>query len=360
MKTGLKFGLTIIILAGVAVIVWFFALNKTQPEPVELPAPQLTKTSKPQRMNLELRANWIGKAQARQSATIIALTEGIVETIDVNDEDLVNKGATLLRLGGSVIETRLHTAKEKVSSLKVRLSVAQNTLDRKQQAVGEKVSSRDELASAQTAYEQVKAELESAKEQLQLLLVSALVTTPVGGIFTNRKVNVGQTVAKGDELAEIIVPEQVRIVATVFASETSGLEGRQAIFNAPDGKPVSGTVVKVMPELTGTGSVIVWIESTEIDRQIAPGQNLSGKVTAAVHNNVLAVPVSSVVYDENDVAYVFLKAGDKFEKKQVRLGFSSDGWCEIVSGVTPDDQVVTEGAYELYYRDFNKSYKVPD
>jgi multidrug efflux pump subunit AcrA (membrane-fusion protein) len=198
MKTGLKFGLTIIILAGAAVVIWFFAFSKTQPEPVELPAPQLTKTSKPQRMNLELKANWIGKAQARKAATIIALTEGTVEAIDVNDEALVKKGATLLRLGGPVIETKLHAAKEKVSSLQIRLSVAQSTLNRKQQAVSEKVSSRDELASAQTAYEQVKAELESAKERLQLLLDSALVTAPVGGIFTNRKVNIGQTVAKGD------------------------------------------------------------------------------------------------------------------------------------------------------------------
>jgi RND family efflux transporter MFP subunit len=360
MKTNLKFALTIIILAAAVVALWFFVFTKTQTESVELPAPQLTKTARPQRMNLESKANWIGKAQARQKATIIALTEGAVEAIDVNDEASVNRGATLLRLGGPVIETRLHTAKEKVSSLQIRLNVAQSTLTRKQRAVSEKVSSLDELASAQTAYEQDKAELESAKEQLQLLVDSALVTAPIGGIFTNRKVNVGQTVEKGDELAEIIVPGRVRIVATVLAAETSGLEGRQVTFNAPDGKPISGTVVKVMPELTAAGSAVVWIESKEIDQQIAPGQNLSGKLIVAVHNDVLAVPASSVVYDENDVAYVFLKADGKFEKKQIRVGFSSDGWVEIVSGVTPDDQVVTEGAYELYYRDFNKSYKVPD
>jgi RND family efflux transporter MFP subunit len=360
MKTGWKFGLTIIISAGAAVVLWFFAFSKTQPESVELPVPQLTKTGKPQHMNVQLKANWIGKAHARQTATIIALTEGTVEAIDVNDETLVNKGATLLRLGGSVIEAGLNTAKEKVSSLQIRLSVAQNTLTRKQQAVGEKVSSRDELASAQTAYQQVKAELESAKEQLKLLLDSALVTSPISGIFTNRKVNVGQAVSKGDELAEIIMPGQVRIVATIFAAETSGLKGRQATFNAPDGKPVSGTVVKVMPELTPAGSTVVWIEGMEIDRQIVPGQNLSGKLTAAVHDDVLAVPASSIVYDENDVAYVFLKADGKFEKKKVRVGFSSDDWVEIVAGIKPDDQVVTEGAYELYYLDFNKNFKVPD
>jgi RND family efflux transporter MFP subunit len=360
MKTNFKFGLTIVILAGAAVALWFFVFTESQTESVALTVPQLTKAGRPQRMNFQLKANWIGKAQARQAATIIALTEGAVEAVDVNDEASVNRGATLLRLGGPVIETGLNTAKEKVSSLKIRLSVAQSTLDRKQRAVSEKVTSLDELASAQTAYEQVKAELESAKEQLQLLLDSARLTAPIAGIFTNRKVNVGQTVAKGDKLAEIIVPGRVRIVATVFAAETSGLEGRQTSFNAPDGKPVSGTVVKILPELTSAGSAVVWIESTEIDRQIAPGQNLSGKLTAAVHNDVLAVPASSVVYDENDVAYVFLKAEGKFEKKQVRLGFTSDVWLEIVSGVTPDDQVVTEGAYELYYRDFNKSYKVSD
>lgn len=342
------------------VILWFFISGRGMKTPTELPVPELIKTAKPLRMNFELKAKWIGKSQTKQKVTIAALAEGIIVSVDANDEAMVNKGAALFALGGPAMETKLVTAGKEVASLQNRLGIAQDALTRKQEAVKEKIVSLDELDSAKSALEQIKAELDTAKAQLQLLQDAAHVTAPVNGIFTNRKVNVGQTVEKGQELAEVIVPGQVRIIATIFAYGISGIEGRSVTFSAPDGKLVSATITKILPERTTAGCTVVWIEGKEIDEQIKPGQNLSGEFIAAVHNDVLSVPTISVVYDENENAYVFLKIGDKFEKKAVRIGLINDGQIEIISGITQQDEVVTEGAYELYYHDFNKSYKVLD
>jgi RND family efflux transporter MFP subunit len=360
MKKDSKVGLTIIVLAALALILWFFMSGQGKKMPTELPVPELIKTAKPLRMNFELKARWIGESQAKQKVTIVALEEGIIISVDANDEAMVNKGAALFALGGPVMEAKLVAAGKKVASLQNRLGIIQDTLARKQEAAKEKIVSLDELDSAKSALEQIKAELDAAKEQLQLLQDAAHITAPISGIFTNRKINVGQTVEKGQELSEVIVPGKVRIVATVFAYGISGLEGRPVTFYAPDGKLVSSTIAKVLPERTAAGYIVVWIESGEIDEQIKPGQNLSGEFIAAVHNDALSLPTSSVVYDENENAYVFLKIGDKFEKKPVRVGLLNNDRVEMISGVTQQDEVVTEGAYELYYRDFNKSYKVSD
>lgn len=360
MRKNLKIGLTITILAVIVFILWSLISSRIQHEPTKLPNPEFIKTAKPLRMNFDLKAHWIGKSEAKQKITILSLEEGSIISVDANDETMIKMGAKLFRLSGPVIETKLATAKEKVSSLQKRLSIAQNTVARKREAVNEKIFSLDELDSAKAAFENVKSEFETAKEQLQMLQDAACITAPISGIFTGRKVGVGQTVAKDQKLADIIVPEQARIVATIFADEISGLEGRRVTFDTSDGKSLSGAVTKVLPESTSAGGSVVWIEGKEIDERIKPGRNLSGRATAAVHQNVLAVPTSAIIYDENDTPYVFVKRGAEYEKTKVQTGFISNGWVEIVSGVTESDEIVIEGAYELYYRDFNKSYKVPD
>ena len=355
-----KILLIIIIAAAAGVVLWFFLSARKPLAHGELPSPVVIKTGKPQRMNFELKANWIGKSQAKQITTIFALGEGTILTIDANDEAMVDKGAALFTLGGPVLEAKLNSAQEKVKSLQNRFDIAQSTLERKQESVKEKIASLDELAAAQTALQQTKTDLDSAKEQLQLLDDTAHVTAAVSGIFTDRRVNTGQRVEKGDELADLIAPNQVRIVATVFAYETSGLEGRKVTFTAPDGNEITAAVTKVMPVRAAAGGPVVWIESKEIDQQIKPGIDLSGQITAAVRNHVPAVPKSAVIYDQNDVAYVYLKVNNEYQKRQVTVGLSSNDWLEITSGITESDEVVIEGGYELYYESFSRSYKVPD
>jgi len=352
--------LAVICLAAAGAAIWFF-LSGPSPTPIlELPPPALIKTAVPVRMNLEATADWIGRAQARHRVTLSALSAGTILSVDANDEALVPKGATLFTLGGPVLEAKLTAAREKTHSLENRRQIAQGVLTRKQGAVKEKIASLDALDAAKTTLQQITAELAGAREQLELLENAAYVKTPISGLFTDRKVTVGQPVSMGDELADIMVPGQVRIVATIFAEVTAHLAGRQINLHAPDGRHISGMITRVMPNRTATGAHVVWIESPAIDKHIQPGQTLSGKVTTTVHENALAVPDRSIVYDQNDVSYVFLKVASGYKQQRVALGLSSGGWVEIVSGIAPDGEVVTEGAYELYYRTFNQSYKVPD
>ncbi len=358
MKAKILF--VIIVIAAVSVVLWLLMTSRKPVEHSELPVPGITKTAKPQRMNFELQANWIGKSLAKQKTTIYAQGEGTIVSIDANDEAIVGKGASLFTLGGSVLETKLASANEKVKSLQNQLEIAQSTLNRKQESVNEKIASLDELAAAKNSLEQVKTDLDSAKEQLQLLTDTAHVTTDVGGIFTNRLVSTGQRVEKGDELADIIVPGQTRIDATVFAYDTSGLEGRKVTFTAPDSNEITAAVTKVMLVRTSAGGPIVWIEGKEIDEHIKPGIDLSGRITVAIHNNELAIPKSSIIYDQNDTAFIYLKVNNEYQKKKVAVGLTSNDWTEITSGITENDEVVIEGAYELYYENFSKSYKVPD
>jgi len=233
-------------------------------------------------------------------------------------------------------------------------------VDRKTQAVERKISSLDELNAAENALASLQAELKSNILELQRLRNLTIIKAPVTGIFTRRRVSIGQVVEKGEELARLIAPGRIRIVADLYAPDRVQLAGMKTILRTSDGRELSGLVTRVLPERTPAGGAILWIEGEEINRALKPGEVVSGNILLSTHRGVLAVPESAVVYDQNETSYVFFKEAGGYKRQQVKTGLVSNGWVEIVSGVNEGDRVVVQGAYELFYRNFSKLYKVAD
>lgn len=63
---------------------------------------------------------------------------------------------------------------------------------------------------------------------------------------------------------------------------------------------------------------------------------------------VLAVPEKAILGDLGNL-FAFVREGNTFEKRAVRLGIKSGGQVEILEGVFPGEQIVTRGNYQLQY-----------
>jgi len=63
---------------------------------------------------------------------------------------------------------------------------------------------------------------------------------------------------------------------------------------------------------------------------------------------VLAVPEKSILGDLGNL-FAFVREGNTFERRAVRLGIKSGGQVEILEGVVPGEQIVTRGNYQLQY-----------
>ena len=95
-------------------------------------------------------------------------------------------------------------------------------------------------------------------------------------------------------------------------------------------------------------------------RVLRPGQTAAGTVVISVHEKALSIPQSAVIRDDEGQAYVFLKGPSGYSRKHIETGIVAGGTIEITSGLREEDVVVVQSAYELFYRDFNKTYKVKD
>ncbi len=325
---------------------------------MESGAAPLFATSQPATRTFVVRLPWIGVVQSQATVQLTALVPGEVKAIEVEDQAAVEAGATVMRLGGPNIEPQQTRLRANVESLKAQLSLAEETLSRLQKNV--EAVAKNTLATTRENEVKLKAQLRDAQAAYDAFEQQVVIAAPMAGVFTNRRVSVGQAVSATEVVGEIVDATHLRIAASLFAPPDSTLEGKQATIRVSEEETLAGVIESVLPTKSSIGATMVWIEGPAIDQHLRPGQTLSGTVSIETARAAVAVPASAVVYGPDEQAYVFVQEAGKYAQRSVRLGISQDGWVEVLSGVEPGETVVTQGAYELFYREFRKQFKVED
>jgi|GEM_PF-797983 len=356
-------------------------------------------TVRAERRDFSRSVPWFGRIESRHAVTVVAQAAGRVVAVEAADGSAVEAGRPLFRLGGPVAAARRATLEQKVHALEVRVQAADETVALRRDALAEQLVRRDELLAAEGEQARLGEELAAARQELDALDSALALRAPVGGTFTGRKVAVGQDVAAGEALAEIVDTASLRVVASVyFPSDASGtgtdsaglVDAPVAFDDLPGGSGGAGgpaaKIVRVLPDRNAAGAVTVWIEGGPLQAPPegkagppwGPGETVSGSVRLAVHQGAVAVPETAVARDAQDRPFVFVPASDSagagdpaagsdseepesgYRKLAVTTGLSADGWVEVTSGLAAGTEVVSEGAYELLFRDFAATYKVPD
>ncbi len=357
-ERGLWLIVAVAALAAVLVSGWLMLGRKSKRTPLKVPAQ--VKTQQVSKRDFTRRTDWIGTVESAGTVKIVTLSPARVIRVLAKVGQRVHAGDPLFKMGGPRLGASLQTAEARVAALEKRLNLAESVAGRKKQAAKTRVVSANELAGAEARADALRGDLEGARAELKTLKAQALLRSPVDGVFSDRVVNPGQDVPGNALLAEVVAPERPRIVATTFPPPNLALTGRPAQVRVGGGRMVQANVTAVLPDRTPDGGTVVWIEGQELAKNAAVGAHVSGFIELETHRQSLAVPRSAVVFDDREAPFVFVKRGDRFVKTGVGLGLSASGWEEVVSGLSKGDRVVVEGAYELFYKDYSKNYKVDD
>jgi len=178
---------------------------------------------------------------------------------------------------------------------------------------------------------------------------------PISGLVSATFVVPGQPVDPEKPLAEILDLTEVYALARVPEHLAGKLKpGQVARIVAP---AVAGTVFEAELEHLGvladpdSGTVEAAFHVLNPGLRLRPGMRAEFSIVTERHNAVTSVPRSAL---QGDAAHRFVYVKDfdlphAFLKTPVVVGRNNDRFVEIVRGLLPADEVVTEGAYSLAF-----------
>lgn len=283
----------------------------------------------------------------------------------------------------NLARTAKSESRASVIQAKNKLDFAQNTLERKRRLAALGAAAGREVAEAEVEFKNAKAEYEFlsniqiVREQQQAATeveqshavvarlgqsLTALgasqsgqggtinLTSPIGGTVVDRHVSVGQAVSRGTELmtvmnlSSVVIEAQMpesqvarvrvghRLVARLPGLPDRPFEGRvESVGNAVD--PAKRTV-GVRARITNAGAILKHEMAVEV------------RISTGARKDGLLVPASALVEDEG-IKVVYVKEGNRYERRPVTVGTISYQQAEILSGLEAGEEVVTIGAYQL-------------
>lgn len=177
------------------------------------------------------------------------------------------------------------------------------------------------------------------------------VTAPRDGVIDARNVIVGQSVEPDGALFHLSDRRRMRVAARVYEEDLSQVRVGQAVYVEllayPD-RLLNGVVSLVGPTLDPeTRTVDVWVALDNPDGLLKPNLFARADIVLGQNDAALAVP-NAAILEANGENFVFVRQGDKYDRADVTLGAVDDEYSEVQEGLVPGDEVVTQGAREIF------------
>lgn len=174
----------------------------------------------------------------------------------------------------------------------------------------------------------------------------------LAGIVTERNLFAGESVDSGKVMFRISDLSKVHVKGQVYESDIGKIKvGQKArfYFEAYPDRSFSGTIKYLGGELDEkTQSLPVWFLVDNPELQLRPNMRAEVRIVSGAGEEVLTVPLSAVL-DETGNFFVYIEDGNVYRRRTVVTGKRDDRYIEIINGLIPGDTVVTQGNYQLQF-----------
>jgi len=134
--------------------------------------------------------------------------------------------------------------------------------------------------------------------------------------------------------ADPAITRRIRVGEPIMISLISG------------GAPIASTVNGVDPQVDTTTRLASVYARVPASAGVGPGEPLRGNVTVSSGANALVIPYAALL-DDGGRSYVFVIKQGVASKRSVSLGNSAGDHVQVLKGLAPGEQVVTEGGTAL-------------
>jgi len=244
-------------------------------------------------------------------------------------------------------------------TLKLALEEAQAQLKQIQTQIPFQNTSLDsQRRISELQAEQSKQELKRAEKNVEKMTVTA----PMDGMLVMESMMRGSefsTIQQGDQLfpgqmfARIVDPRSMLVAAIVNQADVEFVRVNAKAnlsFDAYPGLVLPAHVVSIaaIPKAGGqrgafVKEISVYLKIDQMDARVIPDLSVSVDVFVGAGVSQLVAPLESVFQDgQNAKPYVFVKAGERFEKREVEIALRNNVAAAVASGLKAGEVIALE------------------
>lgn len=284
-------------------------------------------------------ATALGSLLAIHTANVASEIDGIVAEIFFTEGATVQAGDLLVRLENA---PQLAT----LTQMQAQENLAQVDYSRIKSLFDKGAISRQELDKNDAALKIAQADVAVAQAQFDKTRIRA----PFTGVLDARKVSSGEYIVSGQNLVSIVDKSALRLQYALPERYLSQLKVNMPVYfktNAYPDRSFEGKVNFVSPQVdVATRTIRLEALFENADGLLLPG--LSGEVSQVLAENpqALSIPEEAVV-PTIDGYQVYVITGEKAEARTVTLGSRIAGKVVVLTGLQPNETVVTRGQDRL-------------
>jgi membrane fusion protein (multidrug efflux system) len=335
------------------------------------PPPPAVGVIKAEKKPITQTNEFIGRVQGMNRVDIVARVTAFLEQVAFADGQEVKKGDILYRLERPPFEADLNAKKAVADQMSAQLQNAQAALDRAQTLLRTPAglqSTYDSALATQRSYAAQLLGAEASVKQSEINLGYTEIVAPIDGRIGRTAITPGNVVSgSSGTLVTIVGQDPMYVLFPVSVRTLLDLRERYVPLGAldavvvrlklPDGRQYDQTgkltfVDNTVQTSTDTVTLRATIPNPPIlgsadkqrpVRELYDGEFVSVSVEGVAPVEVLAIPRAAILTDQrSDYVYV-VTAGNKAERRDVKLGQSTPTTASISSGLQEGDLVVVEG-----------------
>ncbi|MEZ4401749.1 MAG: efflux RND transporter periplasmic adaptor subunit [Kofleriaceae bacterium] len=334
----------------VGVCAWATACKRASPPPPPPPV-ALTITAEDavtvRETLLETGPRVSGTLEARARAVVRAEVGGQVVAVGPELGEPIAKGELLVRIEVKTLGDGVRSAEAGVASAQASYDVALREAERAEALVRGGALAAREAERARGAAAMAKAQLAQARSAVagaRNQLGDTTVRAPLTGVVAARQVNVGDIVAPGAPLYDLMDPGTMRLAAAVSSDDLAAVAvGRPVRFEVRGypGQTFDGTIARIAPAADPvTRQIPILVDLPNPGGRLIAGLFADGRIAASSRQ---AVVVPQAAIDTSaDRPTVMRVRGGVAERLPVTTGLRDDRQelVEVTSGVAPGDVVL--------------------
>ncbi|GIU41589.1 efflux transporter periplasmic adaptor subunit [Shewanella colwelliana] len=277
--------------------------------------------------------------EAPLEANVVTRISGLIESLSVEEGDRVTKGQLLAVLDAK--RQRYDLARSQAE-----VEIIEQELNRLKKMGNKEFISADSMAKLEYNLQAAMAKRDLAALQVE----ESMVRSPIDGIVAKRFVKAGNMAKEFDELFYIVNQDELYGIVHLPEAQLHSLrlgQEAQLFANKHTQDTVHAKVLRISPIVDAqSGTFKVTLSVPNKNATLKAGMFTRVELRYDTHSDVITVPYNAVINQDNEYA-LYVIDGENASRRAVTLGYREADTVEVVSGITPGEQIVIRGHQNL-------------